>query len=123
MTRTTINKFSLLTLLLAISFTLQFCTATKKAGKDEAVIKSISYESDLKPIMVRSCTPCHFPENGRKKMFDTYEATKANIGDILTRVQLPVDDKLYMPFREKRPALSDEEIAMFKAWMKQGMGQ
>ncbi len=118
MTRITTNKFVLFTLLLAITFTLSFCTSTKKTTKKAELV---SYENDLQPIMLRSCTPCHFPEKGRLEMLNTYETTKAHIDEILVRVQLPTDDKLFMPFKEKKQPLSQDEINLFKEWLKQDM--
>jgi hypothetical protein len=41
--------------------------------------------------------------------------------DILERVMLPVTDIKYMPFKEKKPAWTQEEITTFKNWMRQGM--
>ena len=68
-----------------------------------------------------SCSPCHFPETGKKKLLDTYEATAKNIVDILERVQLPIDHEGYMPFKSKKPALTDREIAILKKWQEDKM--
>lgn len=108
-----------LILLLCMSMTFSFCKV-QKAGIT-AKNNQVSYERDLLPLMQRSCTPCHFPDQGRVKMLDTYEATKTNINGIIYRVELPAEDKNFMPFKSKRQALSAEEIALFKEWMAQGM--
>lgn len=81
----------------------------------------VSYEKDIRPFMLASCTPCHFPEQGQKKMLDTYQATKNEASAILERVLLPIDDIKYMPFKSKKPALTAEEIKLLKDWMAQGM--
>ena len=93
---------------------------TEAVNPDEPVV---SYEKDLKPIMVRSCTPCHFPDKGRKEMLDTYAATKQHIKAIIARVELAPDDVKYMPFKSKREALTQEEIELFKTWLRQGMAE
>ncbi|KAA3637029.1 MAG: hypothetical protein DWQ02_07360 [Bacteroidetes bacterium] len=100
--------------------TLQSCKVQNAGifGKRNQVV---SYEKDILPLMERSCTPCHFPDQGRVKMLDTHEATKANVNGILYRVQLPSDDENFMPFKNKREPFSAEEVALFKKWMEQGM--
>ena len=83
----------------------------------------VSYARQIQPIMVQKCTPCHFPEQGRKKMLDTYEATRDNVQDILHRVQLPADHIEYMPFKGKKEALTAGEIDLLKQWVAQRMPQ
>lgn len=105
--------------------TFSYCSSTKKVSstassektsREPALIPAFTYEKDVAPIVQASCSPCHFPETGKKKLLDTYEATSKNIDDILTRVQLPVDNKEFMPFKSKKPALSEREIAVLKRW-------
>ena len=60
------------------------CKPTQKTAKAPEVTETTtSYNEDIAPIMKRSCTPCHFPEEGRKKMLDTYEAASKNVHDII----------------------------------------
>lgn len=73
--------------------------------------------------MIQKCTPCHFPARGRKKMLNTYSATKEYASDILKRVQLSPKDKKFMPFKSKRPALTEKEIKLFNDWIMQNMPQ
>lgn len=101
---------------------MPFCFAPKQAiDKEDVTDPTVFYETDIKPIMLRSCTPCHFPENGKKKMLDSYEATLNNIVDIINRVQLPSEERKFMPFKSKKKPLSAEEIALFKTWYNEGM--
>jgi uncharacterized membrane protein len=93
-------------------------SSTKKKIPPELVV---SYEKHIKPIMVNKCTPCHFPELGKKKMLDTYESTKESITDMLTRIQLPAEDPEFMPYKSKKPPLTPEEVKTFKDWLDQGM--
>jgi len=51
----------------------------------------VSYADHIVPLMENSCTPCHYPEKGKKKLLNTYEATVETIDDIIYRVALPKD--------------------------------
>ena len=107
---------------LSISFLLAIflytCGASKKASDDNYVVakNAVSYEKDISPFMTRSCSPCHFPDEGKKKYLDTYASVKENIEDILVRVQKPIEEKGYMPWKSKKPALTDVEIDKLKLW-------
>ncbi len=100
--------------------TFSYCTSSKKvsttASSEPALTPAFTYEKDIAPFMIASCSPCHFPETGKVKQLDTYEATSKNINVILTRVQLPVDHEGYMPLMSKKPALTEREIAILKRW-------
>ena len=106
-------------------FTFSFCTSSKKttspSTSEPVANPAFTYEKNVAPIMMASCSPCHFPETGKKKLLDTYEATAKNIVDILERVQLPIDHEGYMPFKSKKPALTDREIAILKKWQEDKM--
>lgn len=113
----------LLMLMILFSFTM-YCTSAQSSTLTEAQLKSgdyVSYDKDLYPIMQRSCTPCHFPERGRKQMLDSYDNTKDFIKDIIARISLPEDNDKYMPFKKKRQGLSSDEVQLFKTWLAQGM--
>ena len=92
-----------------------------KARKTVQATPLVSYQADISPLFVRSCTPCHFPEKGRKKMLNTYEAVAENIDEILHRVSLTPDNKDFMPFKSKREPLTSKEIEMITLWEKEGM--
>jgi hypothetical protein len=95
---------------------LSFCTTTKNAaGK----IQTVSYEADVAPILQERCTPCHFPDGGKRRFLDTHQAVKENIDSILYRVQLQPDQKGFMPFKSKKPPLSDSLINVLKTWRNQ----
>lgn len=99
---------------------LQNCGSSKKAT---AKTMAVSFEKDVMPIMQASCTPCHFPPDGRKKPLNTYDAVKANISDIIARVKLPQTDNKFMPWKGKKPALSDSLINVLVEWQKQNTPQ
>ena len=79
------------------------------------------YVTDVAPIIKDRCTPCHFPESGKKKQLDSYTAVSTNIDDILTRVQLPHTDPKFMPFKSKKEPLSDSLVMVIKLWKEGGM--
>lgn len=109
-----------ISVLIVFMLSLQFCFAPKNVLQEDSGPTTF-YDTDIQPIMVRSCTPCHFPEKGRKKILNTYTAVSTNIQDILERIQLAPEDEHFMPFKGKRQALSAEEILLFKKWFAEGM--
>lgn len=98
---------------------LQNCKSTK-ASKYQAPT-ALSYNKDIVPILQTSCTPCHFPPDGRKEPLNSYETVKNNISAVIERVKLPKEDIKFMPFKSKRPALNDSLIAVLETWQKQNM--
>ncbi len=103
-------------------FGFQNCSSSKKATT-KMTEPIVSFEKDVTPMLKASCTPCHFPPDGRKEPLNTYEAVKKNIADMISRVKLPKDDARFMPFKNKRPALSDSSIKVLEQWQKQNMPQ
>jgi hypothetical protein len=101
---------------------LQYCSSGTSLNK-ENTMSSVSYEKDIKPIMLVSCTPCHFPEKGKKKLLNSHEATVDNIDDILKFIQLPKDNDKFMPYKSKKEPLTDSLINVFKMWKTQGMAK
>jgi len=99
---------------------LQNCGSSKNVTKKPM---AVSFEKDVVPIMQARCTPCHFPPDGRKKPLNTYDAVKANISDIIARVKMPQSDNGFMPWKSKKPALSDTMINVLVEWQKQNMPQ
>jgi len=107
-----------------LAFVFQQCKSTQGPKVDDTKKydgPEVTYEANIAALMQNNCTPCHFPPDGKKEMLNTYEATKAHAMDILERVMLPVTDIKYMPFKEKKPAWTQEEITTFKNWIRQGM--
>ena len=82
---------------------------------------TLTYNKDIVPILQTSCTPCHFPPDGRKEPLNSYETVKTNITDVIARVKLPKEDIKFMPFKSKKPALNDSLIAVLETWQKQNM--
>ena len=98
---------------------LQNCGSSKKATA--AKTPEVSFGKDVLPIMQARCTPCHFPPDGRKQALNTYADVKTNIAEIINRIKLPHTDDKFMPWKNKKPALSDSLINVFTEWQKQNM--
>lgn len=113
----------LITLFIFLAIFLQYCKSaqTTSITKSKKNMVVVSYLKDVLPLMEKNCTPCHFPEFGKKKMLNTYETTKESINEILTRVQLPVNHEEFMPYKSKKPQLTSSEINLLKEWVKQNM--
>lgn len=106
--------------------TTLYCSSAQKAVVTDMKKMSeatVSYGKDIYPIMEKKCTPCHFPERGKKQMLDNYEDTKEYIADILVRIQLKPDAKKFMPFKSKKAPLTEDEVTLFKNWFAQGMAK
>lgn len=103
-------------LVFAFLLAITFCTTPKKIA---STVATVSYSEDVAPIIADRCTPCHFPETGKKKFLDTYAAARNNIDSIIYRVELPVDHPKFMPFKSKKPQLSDSLIQVLKLWKSQ----
>lgn len=118
---------SIILFMLTVPLFIQSCSstqptvATQPEAATQAASSTVSYEKDIAPIMKQSCTPCHFPETGKKEMLDTYDAVKININYILERVQLEPMADGFMPFKSKKTPLTAAEIGLFKEWLKQNM--
>lgn len=118
------RHISALSLLLATFYFLQGCGSTKAVDSGYITTgPSVSYEKDVSPIIARSCSPCHFPPDGKKEALDSYASVKDNIDYILSRVQLPEDHMKFMPFKNKKPSLSKEEIDLLKRWAGKGFAK
>jgi len=122
-------------LLLSILTFLIACAASEKPAAEpmvtptevltpaptEEINTGVSYARNIKPIMLESCTPCHFPEKGRKQLLDSYAATARFIDDIIYRVQLPPDSSEFMPYKSKKMPLSKDSIQLLIDWRDQGL--
>lgn len=118
------KKITLITFGLSL-FLLQFCTtgsmATKSAVEQQKT--PVSYEKDIFPILKDRCAPCHFSPDGKKEHLDTYDASVEYIDDIIEYIQLPKDQKKFMPYKSKKEPLSDSLITVFKLWKSQGLAK
>ncbi len=97
---------------------LQNCLSSRKARMR---MTTVTYSADVMPIIEARCTPCHFPPGGNKLPLNTYAAVKSNIEEILERVKLNPSDPHFMPWRSKKPPLSDSLVNVLAQWKEKGM--
>ncbi len=110
------KKLTVLLLLLS-PFILQFCSSSKNAAKTKK--NQTTYTTNVQPLMITHCTPCHFPPKGNKKAYDNYAAVMTDIDPILDRIRRDPSEKGFMP--SKHPKLSDSIINVFVNWKKDGL--
>ena len=104
-----------------LALALSFCTSSKQVSTtatDVTKAPTVTYLADIQPIVAANCAPCHFPPKGNKGPLDNYQDVKAEIDDIITRIQLNPGDKGFMP--AKHPKLPDATIQAFKTWKAEG---
>jgi len=71
------------------------------------------------PLIEGKCSPCHIPaKGGNKEPLNSIENVRANIDEIIRRIQLDPSHKDYMP--KKKAPLTKEEIDLFKTWKAEG---
>lgn len=78
----------------------------------------VTYERDVKPILVKSCTPCHFDGGINKNKWDDYATTKYKIPIIIDRVNKEQGAAKFMP--KDGHKLSPETIAILRKWVTDG---
>ncbi len=119
-TRRMKTKYLVLFLLLGC-LALQFCATGKRSTAAKMSKPVPGYAEDVAPVMKAHCSPCHFPDGGKKKFLDTYAAVRDNIDEIIYRVQLPRDSMRFMPFKGKKEPLSDSLIQVLREWKNTGL--
>jgi hypothetical protein len=102
-----------------------------------AAKKDVTYATDIKPIIEKSCVKCHSGEKPKSKYkIDTRESMIKGgesgdaaiipgkseksplvhfIADLVVDMEMPPLDK-----REKYPPLTKDQIALIRAWIDQG---
>jgi hypothetical protein len=105
-------------LLVGISFALGLFAASCTDDEDPVV----SYETQIKPIMVAKCAPCHMPAGGHPSKYDNYDVVKANVDKIIARIELDVTDPLFMPLGATAK-LPQAEIDLIKKWKSDGLAK
>ena len=113
------KKFLILAGVMTTVILFSNCHSAKKASA-EIVAPKTTYQNSIQSLVVNNCSPCHIPsKGGNKKPLDTYDAAKANIDDMIHRIELNPTDRGFMPFKHAK--LSDSTIAVFKQWRDNGM--
>jgi hypothetical protein len=104
--------------LIAIAIVFQYC-ATKQIASKPALVSKVTYVSDVEPLLVKNCSPCHFPPTGKKEPLNTYLAVKTEIDEILESIKKNPGEKGFMPVKHDK--LSDSTIAVFDMWKAGGL--
>lgn len=110
--------------LAAVSVLLAYCCGPKQMASSKSVTKveapKTTYTTAVSTIMAGSCSPCHIPsKGGNKRPYDNFANVKADIDEIIRRVELEPATRGFMPMRgQKLPA---ETIAALKKWKADGM--
>jgi len=113
------KKLYISSIIVMMAVFFSYCHTAKKAAAAPA---ALTYEANIQPIIVGSCSPCHIPaKGGNKEAYDNYANVKKDIDNILRRVQLNPDEKGFMPM--KHPKLSDSTIAVLKQWKESGLAE
>ena len=95
------------------------CGSSKKATA--IVVPKLNYETNMQVVIASNCSPCHIPsKGGNKRPYDNFANVKADIDEIIRRIELTPGEKGFMPFK-KNAKLSDSTIAVFKQWKKDGL--
>jgi len=95
------------------------CSNTKKAAATP--VPKLSYEANMQTLIADNCAPCHIPaKGGNKRAYDNFANVKADIDEIIRRIELNPGERGFMPFR-KTTKLSDSTIAVFKQWKADGL--
>ncbi len=106
--------------IIILAVAIIFAACSKKSNPGKSVVKATTYTTDIVPLLQAKCTPCHLPtKGGFKADFENYESAKKYGDDMLARVQLNPGEKGFMPFKHAK--LSEEEIAVFKKWVNDGL--
>jgi hypothetical protein len=102
---------------------------TPKVAFEEAKV----YDDLVKPVLEQKCVSCHNEEKSKgglqmqtQKLLVKggkggmlWDTTKADLGLLISRLHLPLDDKKHMPPRGKAQ-LTDDEVVLLAAWVKGG---
>jgi mono/diheme cytochrome c family protein len=108
----------------AVAFT--YCSSSKKSTGTAATTPAapakqlVNYQANVMSIIQTNCAPCHFPDKGgNKKALDSYASVKANVDEIIRRIELQPTDRGFMPNR--KPKLADADINTIKQWKADGL--
>ena len=114
--------------ILGLVLGFSYCTTTKttttttSTTPETPAVAKLGFESDVHPIIVSNCSPCHVPsKGGRVAALDNYDAASRYIDNIISRISMQPGDRGFMPL--KHPRLSDSTIAVFKQWRADGLGK
>ena len=98
---------------------LTYCSSSKKAAKAAAAAPKATYVATVSPVIANSCSPCHIAGKGNKKPYDNFANVKADIDEIIRRINLNPTDRGFMPFK-RATKLSADTVAIFQKFKDDG---
>lgn len=94
-------------------------TATIATVPVSSVASKVTYNKDIKPLLVASCTPCHVSGGTHPKKWDVYATAKGNVSGIINRVSRAKGSSGFMPQGGEK--MSDANIALLNQWVTDGL--
>lgn len=104
----------------------------EQKGPDVPLEDAFVYEHMVHPILQQKCIGCHSSKKAKGELVMETETmllkggrsgalwdTGADLGLLLRRIHLPIDQKKHMPPAGK-PQLTDDEIAILTEWIRKG---
>jgi hypothetical protein len=113
------KKFYVFAAIGVISIALTYCSSAKKATKT-AIAPKATYATAVAPVVAATCSPCHISGMGNKKPYDNYTNVKADIDEMIRRIELNPGEKGFMPFK-RAIKVSADTIAIFKKFKEDGL--
>jgi uncharacterized membrane protein len=112
------KKLTLLAIVALLSTTIYSCK------KDEVVVPAViipkvTYNADIKAILVLRCTPCHLAAGTNPNKWDDFTQASAKVATILDRIQRTPGTTGAMP-RGATAQIPADEIAKIKQWVADG---
>jgi hypothetical protein len=98
---------------------LSFYFITACSKEDTPPEDKITYNKDVKSIMVSKCAPCHVEGGVQPSKFDSYTTAKAKIDAIQSRINLDPAAQGFMPKNGSK--LSAVEISILEKWKTDGL--
>jgi hypothetical protein len=86
--------------------------------EDDIKDDKVTYENDVKPILVNHCAPCHVAGGTHPSKYDNYTVAWDDICGIIDRVGSTQGSARFMPKGGSK--LSDEEILLLNQWVADG---
>lgn len=87
---------------------------------EPVVVAKITYDKDIKTILVTNCSPCHLAGGANPNKWDQFAVAQSKITTILDRVQREPGTTGFMP-RNGTMKLSADNIAKLKQWVTDGL--
>lgn len=113
------KRLSIVAAVITCVIGFSYCSGPKEiAGVKKPLV---SYEANIRYLVVEKCGPCHITGKGNKLPLDNYDVMKDNIDNIISRIEMNPGDRGYMPFKKQK--LSDSTIAIFKNWQTDGFAK